>query len=289
MTCPHCAEPLVERGVFCKACAGQARCMKCRELLEPGAIACVECGTRIGQSVEAATGTASHPALTVTMQPNRNTLSYQEDRNSRRFEASLTDSAMHGLGDVFGELFARAGTTRVVQPNGAHTLSKDVIIDDAKHLPPAPPTNEDHQAVSTVTTTPQPTTDMDRILKIFAMNGDALELIDNRLKATTAADYYKRLTYLFLYAHELHGHTTAPKAELVTVLKEAKVYDPNCRTWLKQKKGFNVDGEDRLKLIAGSREQAKKTLDEALDPNVSDEWNPDNRVTKARGPRKKKA
>jgi hypothetical protein len=38
MNCPHCSEALSERGVFCTACAGQARCMSCREvsLLEPG-------------------------------------------------------------------------------------------------------------------------------------------------------------------------------------------------------------------------------------------------------------
>jgi hypothetical protein len=263
--------------------------MKCRELLEPVAIACVEFGARIGQSAEAANESALQTASPVTLQPNRNTLSYRDDRNSRHFEASLTDSAMHGLGDVFGELFARAGTARVVPQKGGHTLIKDLVIDDAKQLPPAAPINGEQQAVSMATSTPELTRDKDRVLKVFAVNGETLELIDNRLKATTAADYYKRLTYLFLYGHELHCRTSAPKAELVTVLKAAKVYDPNCRTWLKQKKGFNVDGEDRLKLIAGSREQAKKTLDEALDPNVSDEWNPDNRIVKTRGPRKQKA
>ncbi|PYT25592.1 MAG: hypothetical protein DMG57_24815 [Acidobacteria bacterium] len=136
MNCPHCAEPLAERGVFCKACAGQARCVKCRELLEPGAIACVECGTRIGQPVEATDSIAA----TQTLPPNRNTLSYQEDRNTRKFEASLTDSAMHGLGDVFGELFAQRGLGRAItQPNGRTRLRNDVVLEDLKQLPPAAP------------------------------------------------------------------------------------------------------------------------------------------------------
>lgn len=290
MNCPTCAEPLAERGVFCKACAGQARCIKCRELLEPGAIACVECGTRIGQPVEAANGaTQGHAPTTATPAPNRNTLSYQEDRNSRRFEASLTDSAMHGLGDVFGELFARAGSARVTQPNGTRTLVRDLVIEDGKQLPPASAANGDQHFVTPAPPNPQAPTDKDRILKIFAVNGEALELSDNRLKATTAADYYRRLTYLFLYAHELHGRTTTPKTELVRILKEAKVFDPNCGTWLKQKKGFTVDTEDRLKLNVGAREQAVKVLDEALDSNVVDQWNPDNRTVKPRGPKKKKA
>ncbi len=96
MNCPHCAELLAERGFFCKACGEQARCMKCLAVLEPQAIACVECGTRIGQPVEAANGTTAHThsALSATPAHNRNTLRYHEDRSSRRFEASLTDSAV---------------------------------------------------------------------------------------------------------------------------------------------------------------------------------------------------
>jgi hypothetical protein len=109
-----------------------------------------------------------------------------------------------------------------------------------------------------------------------------------RIVSRGTADYYRRLTYLFLYAHELQGRMTTPKAELVKILKDAKVFDPNCGAWLKQKKGFTADPEDRLKLNVGAREQAIKVLDEALDPNVTDQWNPDNRTIKPRGPKKKK-
>src|SRR5450631_403090 len=49
MDCPLCGVALAERGFFCKACAAQVRCKACRELLELDAVACVECGTRIGQ------------------------------------------------------------------------------------------------------------------------------------------------------------------------------------------------------------------------------------------------
>lgn len=288
MNCPNCGEPLAERGVFCKACATQAKCIKCQAILEPGAIACVECGTRIGDDpVDPSNGatTSSHP-----VPPNRNNLSYREDRNSRHFEASLTDSAMHGLGDVFAELFAQRGVGRVVQHGALRTFAKDTVIEEAKQLPPSTPTGTEQQpTVSEPSTEPTPSTDQERVLKIFSANGETLELIDNRLKATTAADYYRRLTYLLLYAHELHGRASTPKSELIRVLKEAKVYDSNCRVWLKQKKGFTSDGEDRLKLIASAREQAVKTLDEILDGNIQDQWNPDNRTMKPRKPNKKKA
>jgi hypothetical protein len=288
MNCPTCAEPLAERGVFCKACAAQARCMKCRELLEPGAIACVECGTRIGPPVEAANGTGQGSAPSASALPaNRNTLTYNEDRNSRCFEASLTDSAMHGLGDVFGELFAQRGVGRTItHATGKTLLRNDVTLDDLKQLPPAAPAPADHGAANPGTKAAPAETNKERILQIFSFNGEVLELTDNRLKGTTAADYYRRLTYLFLYANELHGRPTTPKDDLVAVLKEAKVYDTNCRTWLKLKKGFTVDTEDRLKLIAGAREQAVKSLNEALDSNVPDVWNPDNKTAKPRTKKK---
>jgi len=258
--------------------------------LEPGAIACVECGTRIGQPVEAADGSAQgYATSTTTLAPNRNTLSYQEDRNSRRFEASLTDSAMHGLGDVFGELFARAGTARVTQPNGARTFIKDVVIDETKQLPPVPLPDAEPVQVAPEASAQKPPVDKERILRIFSVNGETLELTDNRLKATTAADYYRRLSYLVLYANELHGRPVTPRADLTTILKEAKVYDTNCRTWLKKKDGFTVDQEDRLKLNARAREHAVRAIDDALNTSMADEWNPDTKATKNRATRKKKA
>jgi hypothetical protein len=128
----------------------------------------------------------------------------------------------------------------------------------------------------------------DRALKIFSVNGETIELVDNRLKAKSAAGYYKRLTYLFIYVQELLlDRTLAPKSELIVVLKEAKVYDANCRSWLKQKKGFTVDAEERMKLIASAREQAVKALDEALDNNLPDDWNPDTKAAKPRAAKKK--
>lgn len=293
MNCPNCAEPLGERGFFCKVCAGQARCMKCRELLEPDAAACVECGTRVGLTVDGANGTATqtYPGG-VPIPANRNTLTYHEDRNSRSFEASLTDSAMDGLGDVFGELFAQPGVGRTILPGGQRTFVKDIALDQTKQLQsPRPEAEQQQQEQSTQQTENTPTSEpaKESLLKIFNLEGQVLELSDDRLKAKSAADYYKRLTYLFLYAQEvLLGRTATPRSELSVVLTAAKVNNGNCRFWLGKKVGFTVDDEDRMKLVAGSREQAIKTVGEILDNNVADEWHPDTRTVRARGPRKKK-
>ena len=105
--------------------------MKCRDALESAAVACVECGTRIGQTIDSGDGVSTAAGIPPT---TRNTLSYHEDRNSRRFEASLTDNAMNGLGDVFSELFAQRGIGRTATPHGDRTLIKEEVIDHSKQL-----------------------------------------------------------------------------------------------------------------------------------------------------------
>src|SRR5437762_8739310 len=97
VNCPACGQALSERGFFCKFCGAQARCRNCREILESDAIACVECGVKVGESPDSELSRVS-PSPNTPFQ--RNTLAYHEDRNSRRFEASLTDNAIQGLGGV---------------------------------------------------------------------------------------------------------------------------------------------------------------------------------------------
>lgn len=256
------------------------------------------CGNRIGQPGDGANGTSTIPASGAPGIPsNRNTLSYHEDRNGLRFDASLTDSAMHGLGDVFGELFARRGVGRNVQVIPRSGTGRDIVIEEPKQLQ-APttatePTPEPQQQSAPLETIKEPAGHPDkvRLLKIFILEGEVLELSDDRMKAKSAADYYKRLTYLFLYAQEvLLGRNSTPRNELSAVLTAAKVNNGNCRFWLTKKDGFTVNDEDRMKLVVKSREQATKALGEILDPDfkIEKEWHPDTRTVKTRGPRKKK-
>ena len=280
MNCPSCADDLSERGAYCKACGAQARCLECRAVLEQAAVACVECGTRLGQRLSS-NGNAASPAGT-TIAPNRNTLSYHEDRGSRRFDASLTDHAMEGLGSVLGELFVQRGQVRTVL--AARPALPDLqAIDVQAELPLLP-------ATASPTPPPvqrdQPSTSSE-LATFFAPDGDKLELIDNRLKASNQSDYVRRLTLLFLYAHECLGRPSTSEDELKTVLKDNKVWDRagNAAKWLKKRIGISDTGEGRLKLTAPGREGAKKTLVEAMDTNIQETWNPDKQVAKPRGPR----
>jgi hypothetical protein len=126
--------------------------------------------------------------------------------------------------------------------------------------------------------------DKTRIMRLFHVDGTTLELKDNRLKAETGADFLRRLAYLFLYAHECHGRTNTPKADLIKMLDAAKILDNsgNARRWLARKKGFNQDEDDNLKLTQPGREAAIKYLNEALNPEIADQWNPDKKTTRKR-------
>jgi len=69
------------------------------------------------------------------------------------------------------------------------------------------------------------------------------------------------------------------------ILKEGNVLDANARFWLKEKNGVRVDSDERYQLLEAGRDDAKKALTEAIDPNVPDDWNPDKKTVQKRGPR----
>ena len=75
------------------------------------------------------------------------------------------------------------------------------------------------------------------------------------------------------------------------MLKMGKVLDAsgNANKWLAKRIGIASEGEDRVKLNAKGREEAVATLKAAIDPNITDDWNPDSFIPQKRGPKKKKA
>lgn len=277
VNCPKCNASLVERGSFCKSCGAQARCLNCKDLLEPDAVACVECGTLVSQGKNGAA-----PILRAEpVAAKRNTISFHEDRNSRTFSASLTDEAIGSMSDPLAEFFVHRGAQRITTPRVPGP--QDIVIEHGKALPPGAPSPPPPAPPAAETD------DKLRAAKLFRENGQTLNLIDRRLKAKSGQDFVKRLTCLFLYAHELHGRFQVPRADVIAVLKEGKIWDSNASTWLNKKIGFKADTEDRFELLGEGRDDAKKYLIEALDPNVQDEWSPDKKGTAKRAPRKKKA
>ena len=287
MDCPNCSQALSERGSFCKYCGAQARCLQCKAILEHAAKACVECGTLVGQGNHApSVNGVSNAEPPQAMPANRNTITYREDRNSKDFQASLSDASMQSVGTVLADVFAQRGVGRVA-PHSQHTFTKESPVIDALKSIAAPENNDEHDSPETHQT-PPPAPELTNIARLFRATGDTLELIEHRLKAKSGMDYVRRLTYLFLFAHELHGRAWVPQAQVFAILKEGKVMDANARFWVKKKNGFRIDGEDRFQLLEAGRDDAKKALADAIDSNIQDDWNPDKKTAQKRGPRKKK-
>jgi hypothetical protein len=262
--------------------------MSCRALLEPSAAACVECGAKVGEPGTFSTQSGDE------VPSGRNTLSFQEDKNTRKFDASLTDSAMQALGSVFGDLFAQRGTVRAAQQFPILPPTQSPTF-EAGRLPAPPPAiapDEPTIPPADVTTTPVTEANPDKVgvLRIFSSNGDKLELMDNRLKASNASDYVRRLTYLFLYAHECHGRMSVAEQDLNALIQTAKMMDPsgNARTWIRKRIGIADEGEGRLKLTFKGREDAQNALRNAVDTNIPDVWNPDKVPPKPKGTKAKK-
>jgi hypothetical protein len=275
MNCPNCGDTLAERGAYCKACGAQARCMACKAALESGAAACVECGTKLGVAV--ANG---HPVAT-SPEPRRNKITFREDRNSRSIDADFSDHTMQALGGILGDIFSARTAVSVQRQANTRTFSQELESAPEKTLPPP--------EVPTVVDGANP--DLQNIAKIFRKKGDGLELIDNQLKAKSGMDFVRRLTYVFLYAHELHARTSVSKASVIAILKDGKVWDGNSSKWLSKRERLRPtqagDEEEHLELIATSREEAKKVLADFLNDSIKDEWNPDTKVKQKRAKKKK--
>lgn len=241
MNCPLCGDTLSERGNYCKACGGQARCMECRAVFEPGAAACVKCGLRVGQrstSVSQDGHVGTHQIA-----PNRNTISYHEDRSSRRLDASLTNDAMQGIGGVLGDFFIQRGSARAIAARQA--MMEPQLIEAQTELPLLPAGPAKVLPLTAPATSLQPVfRTAEELGELFTTDGERLELSDNRLKASNQSDYLRRLTYFFLYAHECQGRASITEDDLKTVLRENKVWDRagNAAKWLKRRIGIANDG-----------------------------------------------
>lgn len=289
MECPNCDKQLSERGLFCSACAAQARCSKCRALLERGGLACVECGTRVGES----SNTELPDKLEHRRFGGQNTILFREDKNTRSLEASLSDSALQGIGESFTGLFLQRGAVRPL--GNAHLFNRGNASIDLKALPVSRGDDASSDPLQNPEVPVPPamafSSDQVRIGKIFKATGDGLELVDNRVKATNLSDYVRRLTYLFLYAEECHGRLSVNEHDVVEMLKASKAWDKsgNSRRWLTKRVLIKDEGDEAIKLTGPGREEAIKILDQALDVSVEDKWNPDFNKPKARGNRKKKA
>jgi hypothetical protein len=274
VNCTSCTATLAERGYYCAACATQVRCKHCQEPLELHARACIMCGTSTGQN---GTSTAGNGKPTAAI----NTLELEEDLKSRTVRLHLTDHAVAHVGDALTAVFADrlAGKPRTTQRIIQH-------VDTTPPLLP-PPASEDtttllETAAPSRTAPTETDTDRQRLRQVFEYDTDELRLEEDRLKADSGLEYARRLTYLFLYAHELEGRKPVPYASLKRVLETAKIWDANTRHALLHKFAVEIS-DDQIRLKPKGRELAISALNEILDPNRADPgWTPDAKTRTAK-------
>jgi hypothetical protein len=275
--CPSCSASLAERGFFCASCAVQVRCKECREPLEKDARACVMCGTPTSMG-------AAGPSANGHSSP-MNTLELLEDMRSRSLRISFTDAAIGSIGETVNHLVSDK-----LAPHGPRSLK--VVGGPVPGVPQLPaasaaatgqeidaPHGADYKPVV------QSTGDAERIGNIFESDGEDFKLEENRLKADSRLDYARRLTYLFIYAHELAGRKPIRFDLVKKIMEASKVWDNNTRHLLRHKMAVEVEG-DTIRLKKEGREKAVQALDEILDPAHPDAgWTPESqsRTTKSGG------
>jgi len=235
------------------------------------------CGTPVGTGKAEANVNGSASSM--------NTLELQEDTRSRSLRISFTDAAIGSIGATVNELVSNklashdprslkvvGGTIPTVpQLPAAGSGATGPVIDAARV--------EDRKPLV------PPTGDAERMRNIFEFDGEDFKLEENRLKADSRLDYARRLTYLFIYAHELAGRKPVGFDRVKKILETSKVWDNNTRHMLKQKMAVEIDG-DMIRLKKEGRENAILALEKILDTAQSDAgWTPESqsRVTKSGG------
>ncbi len=165
-------------------------------------------------------------------------------------------------------LGARLGT----QPRRGGRGGGEAIPDEQLALPMGvPEPSEETEAAEYSPPVVELGTNREKLRRIFDYAAEQLRLIQTRLKAKGKVDYATRLVYLFLYAHAEEGRTRVRRTDLNEMLISAGLYDGNIRKWIANSPDLMRDGEG-LELNIPGREQARRILDEVLDPDRPDGW-----------------
>ena len=265
LNCPRCGHGLSDRGAFCPSCVAQVRCKSCRELLEQSAVACVECGTPVGE------GQSARPNYPDQIAQAPNVMRLEETRTSRKFEARFTDAVVESLSVPLGAYFGlgiydkpskRTRSERVVgtEPIEQLPLLPFREAEFVEH-PPAAPT-------SAHTNSDEPLDGTARLHRVFSFEDDKVRLKDSRIKANTKIEFVERLTCMFLYAHELAGREKVHRSALNAMLTEATVNDGNARRWIATTADLLRDGH-LVWLSVPGKERAIETLMRIEDPNIT--------------------
>jgi hypothetical protein len=166
-------------------------------------------------------------------------------------------------------------TTRHGQQDGNH-------LTPLLPLAPDPDSSEVTKHVGSGQSNPA-NTDAERLKEIFEEENDDFRLEEHRLKADSRMEYARRLTYLYIYAHELAGRKPITIDRVRRMLDACKVLDNNTRNELTHRMALEIDGEN-VRLKREGRERAVAALNQILDPGADDPaWTPESQSRSSKG------
>lgn len=285
LSCFKCQTTLPEHGKFCPSCGIQVRCKSCQDLLLPNARMCVECGTPVendnsSQPVDGA-NTAKPNETTGIITRAVNTLEFEETPKRRYLVTRLTDEAIDSLSNPLAAFMG--GRVGALGAKNRRTSNQDAVAADDRqqsllldgYIEPTGQDQNDVIDVEPSVSKPASIANAEekKLKEIFRYKDKTLKLIDSRLKANNQMDFVRRLTFLFLYAHELEGRETVPHKDLVAVLNDARVYDTfgNARNWIKNSPELLIEADD-IGLSVPGRERAREVIAQLLDDKIDGTW-----------------
>jgi len=204
-----------------------------------------------------------------------------EEKRSRTLNAEFTDE----VGDTIGRTLER-------YMGGGNSVSIERLenrsFDEDRRLP-APESEEqveesDEEAedgqiqhTRTAESAESRQTTQGKIQGIFNFDEEGNpQLVDPNLKASSRRDFVRRLTYLYLYAHELNGREMVDRSRLNEQLKYCNVYDGNARKFISSGDGLEREKESgeikQVGLNMIGKERAVEILDEIQDPSYEGSW-----------------
>lgn len=252
--CFNCDQPISEKARFCAKCTTQVRCKNCGEDLVSGGIACEMCGVEVTQ--REATATAS----TVPM----NSFKYRDGKKDIDIDANFTNEVGAGAAQIFAML--RGG--QAIPPMRMPIKASKAIGGQTEDLfSSAEVVNEDVPEAA-----PLAVLNTSLLSSLFERRDEQWVLINPELKAKSKADFVRRATCFFLQFQFEKGITQVPRTEVVNLLKNCSVYDPNARDWFtKEKSLFRATLNDFSLLLPGHK-YVKEVSPEVADDSIENTW-----------------
>lgn len=278
--CPSCTSPLTENASFCAQCGAQARCKPCGQDLAANAKFCSACGTPVGQGNTDAVSAIVQPEVPV------NKIRFSKKGKDFEFEGDLTTELGINMSQVWG--MVSLGQMGMPLPSGNQTIVRAEARHPELPFPSTQPPGEDQVVEGTVHEQPpaqsdkKDLSDRDKMREIFKYQGEdrsVLKLDETHLEASGQLDYSRRLTLLFIYAHELEGRQQIPRSALKAIIEHNAVHDKNFLNWLSNYPDISVEG-DKLSLLKKGRQEAQKILNEVIDSATDGGWTLEDRGQK---------